>query len=226
MATNRISRQWWLWAVAGLALAGFVFAMTPDSPAQAKKTDTKAKEKSEKSDKSDATKKESKAEPPPSTFPPRKDVLAGGGGAQYVQLIDEHITKGWKSNNSYPSERCTEYEFIRRASLDIIGRIPTVEEVRAFMNHTAETRRSWLINALLDGKEYGNGAEYAQNFANLWTVHLMTRSGSGEAYQKQMNDCITDQFKGGEESNSKSDAHDLHGGTKRSEKTAKAKKDN
>jgi hypothetical protein len=225
MATNRISRQWWLWAVAGSVLAGFVFTMTPDSPAQAKKTDTKAKDKSEKSDKSDSTKKESKVEPPPSTFPPRKDVLAGAGGAQYVQLIDEHITKGWKSNNSYPSERCTEYEFIRRASLDIIGRIPTVEEVRAFMNHTAETRRSWLINALLDGKEYGNGAEYAQNFANLWTVHLMTRSGSGEAYQNQMNDWLYDQFKGGEERSSTSDSKELQDEPKSSKKTTKGKKE-
>jgi hypothetical protein len=225
MATNRISRQWWVWTVAGLVLACFVISMTPDSPAQAKKTDTKAKDKSDKSDKSDSTKKESKVEPPPSIFPPRKDVLAGGGGAQYVQLIDEHITKGWKANNTYPSERCTDFEFIRRASLDIIGRIPTVEEVRAFMNHKAETRRSWLINALLDGKEYGNGAEYAQNFANLWTVHLMTRSGSGEDYQNMMNDWLYDQFKGGGETSGTSDSNELQDEPKTSKKTTKDKQE-
>ena len=49
---------------------------------------------------------------------------------------------------------------------------------------------------MLDGKEYGYGAEYAQNFADLWTVHLMTRSGSGEHYQSQMNTWLYEQFKG------------------------------
>jgi hypothetical protein len=204
MTTNRISRHWWLWAVGGLVLTSFVFTMTHDGIAQTEKTDAKtepkAKDKKDKSDK----KKEAKAEPPPSTFPKRVDVLAGGGGGQYVQLIDEHITKGWKSNSTYPSERCSDYEFIRRASLDIIGRIPTVEEIKMYISHTPETRRSWLINAMLDGKEYGQGTEYAQNFANLWTVSLMTRSGSQKGYQQQMNDWLYEQFKGGEETGSSS----------------------
>jgi hypothetical protein len=215
MGIDRISRQWFL-ATGGFVLMCFALTMTNDSPAQSKKTETKAKDKTEK--------KEAKGEPPPSKFPQRVDVV-DGGGSHYVQLIDEHITKGWKNNRTFPSERCTDYEFIRRASLDIVGRIPTVEEVKAFMGHTAETRRSWLINAMLDGKEYGHGAEYAQNFANLWTVHLMTRSGSGKAYQQQMNDWLSDQFKGSVEKSSTSDPKELREESKSSKETAKGKKE-
>src|ERR1019366_7103620 len=76
-----------------------------------------------------------------------------------------------------------------------IGRIPTVEEIAKFMKQAPEKRRSWVINAMLDGPEYGSGAEYAQNFANLWTVHLLTRTGAGKHNQAQMNDWLYTQLK-------------------------------
>lgn len=195
MNTNRFSRYGMLWAVAGLVLAGFVITMAHENTAQAQKATTKAKDKDKGEKDKDAPKKEAKIEPPPATFPVRKD-LPPATGAQHVALIDEHITKGWKANSTYPSERCTDYEFIRRASLDIVGRIPTIEEINAFMKHTEQTRRAWLIDAMLDGKEYGRGEEFAKNFADLWTVHLMTRSGSNKGYQQQMNDWLKDQFSG------------------------------
>ena len=194
MKTNRISRQGWLWAIGGLVLASFVFSMAQDSAAEAKKTEAKAKAEKEKTEKG---KKEAKLEPPPAAFPKRIDQMdPAQGSTEHIMLIDENITKGWKNNNTYPSDRCSDYEFIRRASLDIVGRIPTVQEIGAFMSQTEQKRRAWLINAMLEGKEYGEGREYAQNFANLWTVHLMTRSGSQKDYQDQMNDWLYTQFKG------------------------------
>ncbi|MBI3822630.1 MAG: DUF1549 domain-containing protein, partial [Planctomycetes bacterium] len=201
MNTNRIGKKWWLLTAAGLTLACFVLTLSHDGAAQTtKKADPKAKTKDKDKAKEDTTEspKKEKAEPPPSTFPARRDIVEGSKLAPLVAMIDEHITKGWKGNSTYPSERCTDHEFIRRASIDIIGRIPTPKEVDAFMKHGESTRRSWLVNAMLDGKEYDNGREYAQNFANLWTVNLMTRSGSGKHYQAQMNDWLYDQFKGDE----------------------------
>ena len=176
MITNRISRHVWLWAVAGLMIASLVLTLAPGTPAQATKK-TKGKD--------DAPKKEAKVEPPPATFPKRIDLInAEFGGAQHVAFIDEQITKMWKENKTYPSERCTDYEFIRRASLDIIGRIPTVEEINRFMDpkkHPPEKRRSWLINAMLDGPEYGEGREYAQNFANSLDRASHDANGFGQA---------------------------------------------
>jgi Protein of unknown function (DUF1549)/Protein of unknown function (DUF1553) len=191
------NRRWILGCMGAFVLGCFVLALTHDGTADTKKTTPKTKDKDKDKDKE---KKETKVEPPPSTFPAHKDIIETAyGTAEQVAFIDEQITKGWKENKSFPSERCTDYEFIRRASLDIIGRIPTVEEIAAFMSHPEFQRRSWLINAMLDGKEYGEGREYAQNFANMWTVNLMTRTGSLKFYQEQMNDWLYYQFKTGDD---------------------------
>src|SRR5438132_298290 len=62
MKTNRISRNWLLWGVAGLIFASFVFALTSDSPAQPTKKDPKAKTdaKTEKKSKKEAKDEQNK----------------------------------------------------------------------------------------------------------------------------------------------------------------------
>lgn len=190
MVSSHISRRWLQWSLAGLVVASLVIAVGTDTPAQTKKDPKKTETKEA---------KEAKVTPPPATFPKRVDAIdPAQGGVQHVTLIDEQIQAGWKNNNTYPSERCTDYEFIRRASLDIIGRIPTVQEINTYMKQPAEKRRSWLINEMLDGKDYGYGAEYAKNFADLWTVLLLTRSGSNPVAQEQMHDWLYYQLKGDE----------------------------
>src|SRR4051812_10272995 len=58
------------------------------------------------------------------------DVPAKGvEGVDMIAFINEQLEKGWKDNKLTPSERCTDYEFIRRASLDLIGRIAKVSEL-------------------------------------------------------------------------------------------------
>ena len=39
--------------------------------------------------------------------------------------------------------------FIRRASVDLIGRIPTLEELKEYQNWPAQTRRDQLVDKLL-----------------------------------------------------------------------------
>ena len=124
------------------AMLGLVFAFAPDAPAQAKKDDPKA-DKAEK-----AAKKV--PEPEINTEAKFKDVMVGNvGGIEQVTYINEQIEKAWKENKVAPSARCTDYEFIRRASLDIIGRIATLKEIDTFLADPAERRRSLLIERLL-----------------------------------------------------------------------------
>src|SRR5581483_3622412 len=59
--------------------------------------------------------------------------VAAGGGNEVIATINQKLAEGWKANKLTPSTRCTDYEFIRRASLDIIGRIAKPEEIARFM---------------------------------------------------------------------------------------------
>jgi hypothetical protein len=108
-------------------------------------------------------------------------------GIDVIAFINEQLEKGWKDNKLTPADRCTDYEFIRRASLDLIGRIAKVSEIAEFMNDPPQYRRSALIERLLANPEFAN------HFANIWTNMLLTRS-IGDPYHSQMHLWLFEQF--------------------------------
>jgi hypothetical protein len=120
------------------------------------------------------------------------DQLAQPDGAAQVAYINEEIRKKWQETKIKPSPRCSDYEFIRRASLDLIGRIARPAEIAKFMSDPPAKRRSLLIERLIDSDEY------SKNWANLWTVWLMTRSGAFnptlKIYHEQMHVWLDEQF--------------------------------
>ncbi len=61
-----------------------------------------------------------------------------------------------------PSEPSGDAPFQRRAYLDVIGRLPTPEETRAFLADTDPEKRVKLVDRLLDRPEY------ADHWANKW----------------------------------------------------------
>lgn len=65
-------------------------------------------------------------------------------------VVDEHINAKLKKLRIYPSELCSDNEFIRRASIDLCGQLPTVEEVDSFVANEDPEKRSQLIDRLLD----------------------------------------------------------------------------
>ena len=52
------------------------------------------------------------------------------------------------------SPRCSDGDFLRRASLDVTGRLPTLETTRAFLADTDTRKRENLIDRLLASPEY------------------------------------------------------------------------
>lgn len=62
----------------------------------------------------------------------------------------------------FPSDICTDSEFIRRSTLDAIGMLPTPDEVRAFLAETSPGKRQRWIEHLLEHPAY---ADY---WANKW----------------------------------------------------------
>jgi hypothetical protein len=110
--------------------------------------------------------------------------------AEMVGLINTKVGEQWQENKVTPSPVCSDHEFIRRASLDIIGRIAKPEEIRAFLAQPAATRRSWLIEELLKSEEY------PKNWANVWTTWLLGRAGmfGRDPYKGEMQVWLEDQY--------------------------------
>jgi hypothetical protein len=55
-----------------------------------------------------------------------------------------------------PSARCDDDAFLRRATLDTIGRLPTIDEREAFFDQPQMTRRDWLIEQLFASEDFVN----------------------------------------------------------------------
>ena len=68
--------------------------------------------------------------------------------------IDTLVFNKHKKLRILPSETCTDEVFLRRAYLDVVGVLPTREEVERFLVGAAEGRRERLIDELLGRKEF------------------------------------------------------------------------
>jgi hypothetical protein len=86
-------------------------------------------------------------------------------------IVDTHTSAKWRALAIAPSAPCTDEQFIRRVSLDITGTLPSVEDVRQFVDNKTPTKREALIDRLL------NSPEYAYYFANKWADILRVKRG-------------------------------------------------
>jgi WD40 repeat protein len=77
-------------------------------------------------------------------------------------FIDELSYAHFERLGLFPSGLCTDADFLRRASLDTLGRLPTVSEAKTFLNDPSPEKRNALIERLL--KDHA----YADHWANKW----------------------------------------------------------
>lgn len=80
-------------------------------------------------------------------------------------FIDRHVWTKLKSLGITPSPPAEDARFLRRAHLDIIGRLPTPNEVRAFLADADANKRVRLVETLLDRPEYAD--HWATKWADL-----------------------------------------------------------
>lgn len=88
---------------------------------------------------------------------------------QVVAEINRLLRERWDVASVEPSAGSDDAEFLRRASLDLIGRIPSVEEADEFLSSTHPQKRAHLIERMLDG------TEFARNWTTVWTNVLIGR---------------------------------------------------
>lgn len=77
-----------------------------------------------------------------------------------ANFIDKLTWDKLQSLGIPPSAPCDDATFLRRASLDVTGTLPTVERVRSFLSDTSPDKRQRLIDELLDSDDY----------ADFWTM--------------------------------------------------------
>ncbi len=77
-------------------------------------------------------------------------------------FIDDLVWQKLESLGITPSEPVGDAKFMRRVYIDIIGTLPSSEEVRAFLADTNADKRTQLVDQLL------GRPEYAEHWANKW----------------------------------------------------------
>src|SRR5262245_49532214 len=109
-------------------------------------------------------------------------------GDPTTEFINDYLAKSWMKNGLTPAELTGDEEFIRRVSLDIVGRVATPDEVRTFLKDTSADKRSKLVDRLLASEEY------ARHWAGLWTNWLLPRSGTSFAQRRALYGWLTKQL--------------------------------
>ncbi len=100
------------------------------------------------------------------------DRAAADYGIPEVRLINQAVRAGWQDAQLAASPQATDGEWCRRVFLDLIGRIPTIDELDAFVNDSTDTKKLRLVDRLL-GDEYVD--EYARSWTDVWTTILIGR---------------------------------------------------
>lgn len=115
-------------------------------------------------------------------IPLRIDVpaeLAGNGSVlepsnlEQTSVIDLHVGNKLKSLGIPSSPPCDDATFLRRVTLDLTGRLPTLDETKTFLADGAADKREQLVERLLASDDY------ASFFARKWGVILRNRRSGG-----------------------------------------------
>lgn len=91
-----------------------------------------------------------------------------------VKFINEQIRKGWQEGGIGASPAATDNEWCRRVYLDVIGRLPTVEELDAYLKSGGPDKRLKLVSMLMgetlssNPKDQAAADKYLEEYARHW----------------------------------------------------------
>jgi len=106
--------------------------------------------------------------------------------------IDKFVLGRLEQLGITPAHLCSDAVFVRRAYLDVIGTLPTAQEVRAFLADRNPRKRGILVDRLLERQEF---ADY---WAMKWSDLLRVKSefpinlwpNAVQAYHRWIRTCI------------------------------------
>jgi len=99
---------------------------------------------------------------------PRPQKIAKYPELPEFNFVDKLVDAQLKKLNILPSELAGDAEYCRRVYIDIIGTLPTADEVRRFLADMRSDRRACLVNELLARPEYAD--YWAMKWSDLLRV--------------------------------------------------------
>lgn len=75
-------------------------------------------------------------------------------GSSSGNVVDKHIFGVLQEKGIQPAARTNDYEFVRRVSLDLTGRVPKPERVTAFVSDSDPDKRAKYVDELLNSAEW------------------------------------------------------------------------
>lgn len=107
------------------------------------------------------------------------------------ETIDARLAEAWRVRGIRPAPLADDATFVRRAYLDLGGRIPAPEVVAAYMADRSADKRGRLVDSLLDGPLY------PVHFTNYWERVLIGRAARGRADRASFRAFLTEQLQRG-----------------------------
>ena len=114
--------------------------------------------------------------------------VSTGSADPLASFIDEQIRQTWADNEVQPSPSADDAEWLRRVSLDIVGRIPAATEVTEFLEDEDPGKRAHKIDELLDHPDY------VRHFTEHWTNQLIGRNTPRRTSRSGMRKFLRDAF--------------------------------
>jgi len=99
-------------------------------------------------------------------------------GIRQVGVINSLISQTWEDYGIKPSPEEIDSVWARRLFLDVLGRVPSVEELNEFARDRSREKRKNLVEKILYDEKYTE--EYARNWTTIWTNILIGRNGGTE----------------------------------------------
>ena len=109
------------------------------------------------------------------SYPSTSTAQSEDSRLSQVEQINKYIRQTWSDYGLKPSAEASDNEWCRRVYLDIIGRIPSVDELKAFSADKSADKNRALVETLLYDDAYTQ--EFARNWTTLWTNLLIGRTG-------------------------------------------------
>ena len=103
-------------------------------------------------------------------------------------LIDRHIFAKLEAAGVAPAPLSSDSEFLRRVHLDLTGRQPTPEQVRAFLADTAPDKRDKLIDSLFPPMPgVGLRSDFKKPVLDRWTHFFADLFKNGQLLEEGIN---------------------------------------